>query len=58
MKAGDLVKRARVYGGSMRWTHGIVIRAPTASRRVLIFWPGEEPVWERRRYLMLLQEAA
>ena len=56
MKVGDLVEST--LKGSPQ-TNGIVIRPGVyTDDSVLVFWPGEEPVWEHRRSLVLLQEAA
>ena len=61
MKVGDLVESAETWIWPLPTqesrTNGIVIRAPLHAH-VLIFWPGEGPVWEHRRSLVLLQEAA
>ena len=61
MKVGDLVESAETGIWALPTeasrTNGIVIRAPLQPH-VLIFWPGEGPVWEHRRSLVLLQELA
>ena len=56
MKAGDLVESAL---RSSLQPPGIVIRPGVyTDDSVLVFWPGEEPEWVWRRWLVLLQEAA
>ena len=56
MKVGDLVESA-LKGSSRR--AGIIIRPGRFDPdSVLIFWPGEEPVWEWRCNLLMLREQA
>ena len=56
MKVGDLVESALHMSPQ---TPGIVIRLGVyTTDSVLVFWPGEEPVWEWRRNLSILREQA
>jgi len=56
MKAGDLVESALKRSPQ---APGIVIRLGVyTADSVLVFWPGEEPVWEWRCNLLMLREQA
>ena len=58
MKVGDLVESGLKHRHAPQ-TPGIVIRLGVyTTDSVLVFWPGEEPVWEWRRNLSILREQA